>query len=52
MKKLMTVAALLALAPLGWAGSSAETTDRLELAGKVLQEIMGTPDKGIPEEVM
>lgn len=52
MKKLMTIAAFLSLAPLGWAGSSAETTDRLELAGKVLHEIMATPDKGIPDEVM
>jgi SH3 domain-containing YSC84-like protein 1 len=52
MKKMMTVAALLALAPLGWAGSSADTTERLENAGKVMHEIMGAPDKGIPEEVL
>jgi lipid-binding SYLF domain-containing protein len=52
MKKMMTVAALLALAPLGWAGSSADTTERLENAGKVMHEIMAAPDKGIPEEVL
>jgi len=52
MKKFMTVAALLALAPLGWAGSSADTTDRLEAAGRVMHEIMAAPDKGIPEEVL
>src|SRR5579863_7712652 len=53
MKKMMTMAALLALAPLGWAASSsADTTDRLELAGKVMHEIMATPDKGIPQEVL
>lgn len=52
MKKMMTVAALLALAPLGWAGSSADTTERLDNAGKVMKEIMAAPDKGIPEEVL
>jgi SH3 domain-containing YSC84-like protein 1 len=52
MKKMMTMAALLALAPLGWAGSSADTTERLQNAGKVMHEIMSTPDKGIPEEVL
>ena len=52
MKKLMTVAALLALAPLGWAGSSTDTTDRLDNAAKVMHEIMAAPDKGIPEEVL
>jgi SH3 domain-containing YSC84-like protein 1 len=43
---------LLALAPIGWAGSSADTTDRLENAAKVLHEIMAAPDSGIPEEVL
>ncbi len=52
MKKIVTFAALLALAPLGWAGSSAATTDRLEMAGKVMHEVMAAPDKGIPEEVL
>ncbi len=53
MKKLMTVAALLSLTTIGWAGSGREETyDRLDHAGKVLQEIMDAPDKGIPEEVL
>ena len=52
MKKIMILAALMALAPLGWAGSSDDTTDRLENAGKVMHEIMAAPDKGIPEEVL
>jgi SH3 domain-containing YSC84-like protein 1 len=52
MKRIMAVAALLALAPIGWAGSSADTTDRLENAAKVLHEIMAAPDSGIPEEVL
>jgi SH3 domain-containing YSC84-like protein 1 len=52
MKKVMAVAAALALAPIGWAGSSADTTDRLDNAAKVLQQIMAAPDKGIPQEVL
>lgn len=53
MKKLMAVAALLSLTTMGWAGSGREATkDRLDHAGAVLHEIMDTPDKGIPEEVL
>ena len=53
MKKLMTLAALLSLTTIGWAGSGREATyDRLDHAGKVLHEIMAAPDKGIPEEVL
>ncbi len=53
MKKLMTVAALLGLTTVAWAGSGREATkDRLDHAGTVLHEIMDAPDKGIPEEVL
>jgi lipid-binding SYLF domain-containing protein len=53
MKKVMLLVALLSLTSLGWSESKLEaSTDRLENAGKVLHEIMDTPDKGIPEEVM
>jgi lipid-binding SYLF domain-containing protein len=53
MKKLMLFVAVLGLTSLGWADTKLEaSTDRLQNAGKVLQEIMGTPDKGIPEEVL
>jgi lipid-binding SYLF domain-containing protein len=53
MKKLMLFVAILSLTSLGWADSNREkTTDRLDNAGKVLQEIMAAPDKGIPEEVL
>jgi lipid-binding SYLF domain-containing protein len=53
MKKLVTLAALLSLTTIGWAGSNREATeDRLDHAGKVLHEIMSAPDKGIPEEVL
>ncbi len=56
MKKLMKFAlftALLSLTRLGWADTNREkSNDRLEHAGNVLHEIMGAPDKGIPEEVL
>jgi lipid-binding SYLF domain-containing protein len=53
MKKLMTIAALLGMTSLCWAGSGREATvDRLDHAGAVLHEIMAAPDKGIPEEVL
>jgi lipid-binding SYLF domain-containing protein len=38
---------------LAWAGSAREdTVDRLQNSVEVLQSIMSTPDKGIPEEVL
>ncbi len=53
MKKVMFVLAMLSLGTLCWAGSAREdATDRLENATTVVHEIMGTPDKGIPEEVL
>jgi lipid-binding SYLF domain-containing protein len=52
-KKLMFVLAMLSLGTLCWAGSAGEdATARLENATSVIHEIMGTPDKGIPEEVL
>jgi lipid-binding SYLF domain-containing protein len=53
MKKVMTCVALLSLTSIGWAGTNREATnDRLDHAGRVMQEIMAAPDKGIPEEVL
>ncbi len=55
MKKVMLMlVAVLSLSCLGWADDAKlnAATDRLENAGKVLGEIMGAPDKGIPEEVL
>ncbi|MCU1304317.1 MAG: hypothetical protein JWQ87_4601 [Candidatus Sulfotelmatobacter sp.] len=53
MKKLIFLGAMLSLGALGWAGSGREdATDRLDNATQVLHEIMGMPDKGIPEEVL
>lgn len=47
------MAVLLGLVSLGWAETNRESsTDRLDKAGKVLQEIMAAPDNGIPEEVL
>jgi len=53
MKKVMFVLAMLSLGALGWAASAREdATDRLDSATQVMHEIMGMPDKGIPEEVL
>ncbi len=53
MKKVMFVFAMLSLGTLCWAGSAPEdATDRLENATSVMHEIMGMPDKGIPQEVL
>jgi SH3 domain-containing YSC84-like protein 1 len=53
MKKVMFVVAMLGLGTLCWAGSAREdATERLENATTVMHEIMGMPDKGIPEEVL
>jgi lipid-binding SYLF domain-containing protein len=53
MKKVMFVLAMLSLSTLSWAGSALEdATNRLDNATSVLHEIMGMPDKGIPEEVL
>ena len=53
MKKVMFVLAMLSLGTLCWAGSAREdATERLDNATSVMHEIMGMPDKGIPEEVL
>jgi lipid-binding SYLF domain-containing protein len=53
MKKIMFLLAMLSLGTLCWAGSGREdATERLDNATTVLHEIMGMPDKGIPEEVL
>ena len=53
MKKAMFVLAMLSLGTPCWAGSAGEdATERLDNAKQVVHEIMGMPDKGIPEEVL
>jgi lipid-binding SYLF domain-containing protein len=52
-KQLMVMSAVLGIATMGWADSKKEdSTERLEKAAVVLHEVMATPDKGIPDEVM
>jgi SH3 domain-containing YSC84-like protein 1 len=52
-KQLMVLSAVLGIATMGWADSKKEdSTERLQKAADVLHEIMATPDKGIPNEVM
>jgi len=51
LKKIMLFVALVSLTSLGWAQSREKSADRMNNAANVLHEIMGTPDKGIPEEV-
>ena len=53
MKKMMVLLAALCLTSMSWADDSRQATiDRMQKASEVLQEIMATPDKGIPNEVM
>ena len=53
MRKIMFVLAMFGLGTLCWAGSAREdATERLDAAKQVVHEIMGMPDKGIPEEVL
>lgn len=53
MKKLIILVAVLSLTGIAWADSDREATaDRLDHAGRVLQEVMAAPDNGIPEEVL
>ncbi len=63
-KLLMLLLAMMAMASLTWAQATGETAkekatqnhnkadDRLQNAAKVMQQIMGTPDKGIPDEIL
>jgi lipid-binding SYLF domain-containing protein len=54
MKKFMTLMALFSLgaATVAWSETREETQNRLDNAATVLHEVMATPDKGIPEEVL
>ena len=55
MRKLLVLSAtaILSLAPMAWADSALDAAnERLDKAAAVLHEVMGTPDKGIPEEVL
>jgi len=53
MKKLATMLTVLVFATCAWAGQTREDVDgRLDHAARVMQQIMATPDKGIPDEVL
>jgi SH3 domain-containing YSC84-like protein 1 len=53
MKRLATILTVLLFATCAWAGQTREDVDgRLDHAAKVMQQIMATPDKGIPDEVL
>ena len=52
-RRLVVLSAMLGVATLGWSDTNKEqATDRLDNAAKVLHEVMATPDKGIPNEVL
>lgn len=52
-KKLVVLTAVMGLATVAWAETKKEdAVDRVEKATKVVNEIMATPDKGIPQEVV
>src|SRR5271157_4073472 len=54
MKKFVTFMAILGLgaSSAAWAETREEVQNRLDSAATVIHEIMATPDKGIPEEVL
>ena len=56
MKKIMFALAgisLMSLATVSWASDTKQSdTDRLDKAAQVLTQVMGAPDKGIPQEVL
>jgi lipid-binding SYLF domain-containing protein len=52
MKKAILFAVFLCLTRVAWGGTREATEDRLQHAGAVLREVMGAPDKGIPENVL
>jgi lipid-binding SYLF domain-containing protein len=53
-KKLMVLTAVMGLTTVAWADTEKkeDAVDRVEKATKVVNEIMATPDKGIPQEVV
>src|SRR5207244_3172706 len=52
MKKLILAAVVLGLSSMSWADGRQDSVDRLANAAAVLNEVMASPDKGIPQEVI
>jgi len=50
MKKVLILAAALSYSPLGLFADTA--AERLDESARILHEVMGTPDKGIPQDLM
>ncbi len=52
MKKILLVALTFAVCSTAFAAEDSKASERVQAAAAVLDEIMGTPDKAIPEEVL
>jgi lipid-binding SYLF domain-containing protein len=53
MKRIIFVIAVMSFGGMCWADQTKDdVTDRMHQAGEVLHQVMATPDKGIPEEVL
>src|SRR5258708_28614473 len=52
MKKFLVLLTILAFGLVAWGDEKEDATERLDNATKVLTEVLKTPDKGIPEEVL
>jgi SH3 domain-containing YSC84-like protein 1 len=52
MKKFLVLLAMLSLSLMAFADEKEDAIDRLDAATRVLNQIMATPDKGIPSEVL
>jgi len=53
MKRMGFLIVMMSLGVMSWADDTRDAaTDRLQHAGEVLRQVMATPDKGIPQEVM
>jgi lipid-binding SYLF domain-containing protein len=52
MKKLLTLLSIISLASFSWATAKQDSTERLQKASEVLNQMVQAPDKGIPEEVL
>ena len=52
MKKILVLLALLSLSLMAFADDKEDAIDRMDAATRVLNQIMSTPDKGIPTEVL
>lgn len=52
MKKFFVLVIAIGLSCVAWASNKGDVQDRLDNAAKVLQQIQGAPDTGIPDEIL